>query len=221
MLKRNKNSGFSVMEMLVSLVAGLVVVAGAISLFTSVMVSGNTTLMLSRLNQDVQSITDIMVRDIQRAGYHPSAAAELAPGTSVALTTATKYQFSTTADLYTASGATAPGCIRIKHWDPDPASGAGSVVRIYSYDTASKELKVKTDYNEPTSSALGSGDCSGGSKLVSETEVLIDSLSFALASGASATGMRAIDLSISASHATRPALSMSLQRQIKLRNDGY
>jgi type IV pilus assembly protein PilW len=221
MLNIGRQGGFSVVELLVSLVAGLVVVASAISLFTSVMVSGNTTLMLSRLNQDVQSITDIMVRDIQRAGYHPSAAQDMAPGTPSSSAQSTKYQFSVSADLYTASGATAPGCIRIKHWDPDPASGAGSVVRIYSYDVANKELKVKTDYNEPTSSALGSGDCSGGNKLISEKEVLIDHLSFSLASGASATGMRAIDLAISASHATRPALSMSLQRQIKLRNDGY
>ncbi len=221
MLKLNKNSGFSVMEMLVSLVAGLVVVAGAISLFTTVMVSGNTTLMLSRLNQDVQSITDIMVRDIQRAGYHPSAAQDMALGTPASSAKSTKYQFSTTADLYTTSGATAPGCIRIKYWDPDPPSGDGSVIRIYGYDATNKTLKVSTSYTEPGSSALGSGDCSGGNKLLSETEVLIDSLSFALASGSGATGMRAIELAISASHTTRPALSMSLQRQVKLRNDGY
>ncbi|GAA3708708.1 type IV pilin [Oceanisphaera sediminis] len=220
MLNTGRQGGFSVVEMLVSLIAGLVVVAGAISLFTSVMVSGNTTLMLSRLNQDVQSITDIMVRDIQRAGYHPSAAAELALGTPPSGASSPKYVFSTVADLHTSSGATEPDCIRIKYWDPDPPSGTGAVVRVYSYDKAGKELKVTTDYNEPTTVALNTL-CGTGNKLVSEKEVLIDSLSFALASGASATGMRAIDLAISASHATRPALSMSLQRQIKLRNDGY
>ncbi|WP_245748844.1 type IV pilin [Oceanisphaera psychrotolerans] len=184
------------------------------------MVSGNTTLMLSRLNQDVQSITDIMVRDIQRAGYHPSAAQDMAPGTPASGASSPKYVFSTSADLYTSSGATKPDCIRIKYWDPDPAAGSGAVVRVYSYDKANKELKVATDYNEPTTVAL-STLCGTGNKLVSEKEVLIDSLSFALASGASATGMRAIELAISASHATRPALAMSLQRQIKLRNDGY
>ncbi|MBM7456926.1 type IV pilus assembly protein PilW [Oceanisphaera litoralis] len=220
-MQLKKCRGFSIVELMVSMVAGLVVVAGAISLFTSVIVSGNTTLMLSRLNQDVQVITDMLARDIQRAGYHPSAAQDMASGTPSSSAKSTKYQFSTTADLYTASGATAPGCIRIKYWDPDPASGAGSVVRVYGYDTANKLLKVSTSYTEPGSGALGSGDCSGGSKLVSETEVQIDSLSFALVSGSGATGMRAIDLAISASHATRPALSMSLQRQVKLRNDGY
>ncbi|MFP2768802.1 PilW family protein [Oceanisphaera sp. KMM 10153] len=220
MLKLNHNSGFSVVEMLVSLVAGLLVVVGATSLFTSVMVSGNTTLMLSRLNQDVQSITDIMVRDIQRAGYHPSAAQGM-DGDASAASAARAVLFSTTNDLYASSGASAPDCIRIKYWDPDSASGAGSVVRVYGYDAANKALKVSTSYTVPGSSALGSGDCSGGSKLISEKEVLIDSLNFALASGASGTGMRAIDLAISASHANRQALSMSLQRQVKLRNDGY
>ncbi|MDX1269703.1 MAG: type IV pilin [Oceanisphaera sp.] len=218
---RKLNGGFSVVEMLVSLVAGLVVVAGAISLFTTVMVSGNTTLLLSRLNQDVQAITDIMVRDIQRAGYHPSAAAELAFGVPTSAASSPKYVFSTLADLHTSSVSTQPDCIRIKYWDPDPPSGEGSVVRVYGYDALNKALKVSTSYTVPGSSALDSGDCSGGNKLISEQEVLIDSLSFALASGTSASGMRAIELAISASHASRPALTMSLRRQIKLRNDGY
>lgn len=217
---RKLNGGFSVVEMLVSLVAGLVVVAGASSLFTTVMVSGNTTLLLSRLNQDVQGITDIMVRDIQRAGYHPSAAAELAFGVPTSAASSPKYVFSTLADLHTSSGGTQPDCIRIKYWDPDPPSGTGAVVRVYSYDKANKELKVATDYNEPTMVALNTL-CGTGNKLISEQEVLIDSLSFALVSGASASGMRAIELAISASHASRPALTMSLRRRIKLRNDGY
>ncbi|MBR9856591.1 MAG: type IV pilin [Gammaproteobacteria bacterium] len=220
MLNIGRQGGFSVVEMLVSLVAGLVVVAGAISLFTTVMVSGNTTLLLSRLNQDVQAITDIIVRDIQRAGYHPSAAAELAFGVPTSAASSPKYVFSTSADLHTSSGSIQPDCIRIKYWDPDPPSGTGAVMRVYSYDKANKELKVATDYNEPAIVPL-STLCGTGNKLISEEEILIDSLSFALASGASASGMRAIELAISTSHASRPALTMSLRRQIKLRNDGY
>ena len=225
MWKLKTNGGFSVVEMLVSLVAGLVVVAGAISLFTSVMGSGNTTLMLSRLNQDVQGITDIMVRDIQRAGYHPSAAQGM-DGNASAASAARAVLFSTTDDLYASSGASAPDCIRIKYWDGEP------VTRIYRYDRASRELKCwgkngcapeGADITDTISNACtkASNSTSKWYNLIADQEISVDSLSFALASGASATGMRAIELAISASHATRPALAMSLQRQVKLRNDGY
>ncbi|WP_116475056.1 PilW family protein [Zobellella maritima] len=220
MLSRNKGAGFSVVEMLVSLVAGLVVLAGGISLFTTVVVSGNTTLMLSRLNQDMQAVGDIISRDLQRAGYHPSAAEDMAQGTPPSSAKSTKYVFSVADDLYVASGASAAHCIRIKYWESE-TSPATPVVRVYGYDAANKVLKVTTNYNEPTSAALSSGDCSSGSKLVSDDEVLIDGLSFELVSGSSATGMRAIEVDITASHARKPALSMSLQRQVKLRNDGY
>ncbi|GAA3547208.1 type IV pilin [Zobellella aerophila] len=221
MLSPNKHAGFSVVEMLVSLVAGLVVVAGGISLFASVIISGNTTLMLSRLNQDLQAVGDIISRDLQRAGYHPSAAEDMALGAPTSGAVSPTYVFSTADDLYSASGAANPSCIRIKYWAPDPPSGSGAVVRVYNYDSVNKALKVSTSYSEPTSSALSSGDCSSGSKLVSDDEVLIDALSFELVSGSSPTGMRTVRVNITAAHAKKTELSMSLQRQVKIRNDGY
>ncbi|PSJ39297.1 type IV pilin [Zobellella taiwanensis] len=217
----NPQKGMTLVEMLVSLVAGLVVVAGGISLFTSVIVSGNTTLMLSRLNQDVQAVTDIIARDIQRAGYHPSAAIDIANEVSPALSVARKYIFSTTADLYTAAGEAQPSCIRVKYWDPEPASGTGSVVRTYGYASSSKLLRVYTLYTEPDSAALTNADCTGGNQLVSSTEVVIDNLSFELVSGSTPTGVRAVNIRISASHASNPDLSISLERRVKVRNDGY
>ncbi|MHA6963025.1 PilW family protein [Zobellella denitrificans] len=212
----NRQNGMSLVEMLVSLVAGLVVVAGGISLFTSVIVSGNTTLMLSRLNQDVQAVTDIIARDIQRAGYDPNAVALV--GNSPP--SASAYTFSTEKDLWPASPATAT-CIRVKYWDPEPASGTGSVVRIYGYASSSKLLRVYTLYTEPDSAALTNADCTGGNQLVSSTEVVIDNLGFDLVSGSIPTGVRAVNIRITASHARNPDLSISLERRVKVRNDGY
>lgn len=219
-MRLRKYRGFSMVEMLVSLVAGLVVVAGAISLFVSVIVSGNTSLMLSRLNQDVQAVSDIISRDIQRAGYHPSAAQDMALGTPASSASSPPYVFSTSDDLYSASGATNPNCIRIKYWETETAP-ATAVVRVYSYHSVSKELKVSTSYSAPSGGALSGTDCAGGSKLVADDEVLIEDVSFELVSGSSPTGMRAVRVSITAAHAKKPELSMSLQRQVKIRNDGY
>jgi type IV pilus assembly protein PilW len=144
-----QQQGMSLVEMLVSLVAGLVVVAGGISLFTSVIVSGNTTLMLSRLNQDVQAVTDIIARDIQRAGYDPNAVALV--GNSPP--SASAYTFSTEKDLWPASPATAT-CIRVKYWDPEPASGRQ---RLYSYMATPRPATARVKYTplyEPDCAAL-------------------------------------------------------------------
>jgi type IV pilus assembly protein PilW len=211
MLKMKRQQGMSLVEMLVSLVAGLVVLAGALSLFSSVIVSGNTTLMLSRLNQDVQSVTDIIARDIQRAGYDPNAVALV--GSSPP--SASAYTFSTEKDLWPASPATAT-CIRVKYRDTEEGANVG---RIYSYVAASQQLRVK---DNSASSALSSADCdTGGNQLVSSTEVVIDNLGFDLVSGSTPTGVRALNIRITASHARNPDLSISLERRVKVRNDGY
>ncbi|WP_107850831.1 PilW family protein [Oceanimonas marisflavi] len=220
MLASRLQQGMSLVEMLVSLVAGLIVVAGVTSLFASVIAAGNTTLMLSRLNQDVQGMADVMMRDIRRAGYHPSAAEDAQSGTPPSSAPSTAYVFSPSADLYASSGATAPDCIRVRYWDGEP------VIRVYHYDAANEQLEYQESNSITASVATGSmaslcDSTTGWSRLISDQEVLIDHLGFALVSGSSTTGMRAIELAVSASHASRGGLSVSLQRQIKLRNDGY
>lgn len=224
MLINQRQQGMTLVEMLVSLVAGLLVVAGVLSLFSSVIVSGNTTLMLSRLNQDVQSVTDIMVRDIQRAGYHPSAAQGM-NGIASAASAAETMVFSVTNDLYSSSGADAPNCIRIKYWDE------GDVIQVYRYDSVGKELfcrsktisgsECNASGDKTTDISTLCSNASNWSRLMAEQEISIDDLRFELVSGSSATGMRSIRLTLSASHMSRPALSVTLQREVKLRNDGY
>ncbi|MBL1376848.1 PilW family protein [Zobellella iuensis] len=221
MLRVKQQQGMSLVEMLVSLVAGLVVVAGGVALFSAVIVSGTTTLMLSRLNQEVQAVIDMIARDIQRAGYHPGAALEMADEVSPALSVARKYIFSTTADLYTAAGDTRPSCIRVKYWDPEPASGFGSIVRTYGYSSSGKLLRVNTLYTEPAGAALASADCSTGAQLVASPEVVIDNLEFELVSSGNPSGVRAVNIRLSATHARNPKLSLSLERRVKIRNDDY
>lgn len=206
----NPQKGMTLVEMLVSLVAGLVVVAGGISLFTSVIVSGNTTLMLSRLNQDIQAITDIITRDIQRAGYDENAVALLnnvPPSASI-------YTFSTETDLWPASPALAT-CIRVKYRDSEEGSNIG---RVYSYDADENTIKLQTSgsFSSTIDTLCGTGD-----SLTSNTEIRVDGLSFSIVSGSVSSGNRAIDIDISATHVNNPELSMVMERRVKIRNDGY
>jgi prepilin-type N-terminal cleavage/methylation domain-containing protein len=62
--------GFSLVELLVGMVAGLVVVAGTVGLVTAVLASNSYTIKTARLNQDLNAMMAIMVSDLRRAGYN-------------------------------------------------------------------------------------------------------------------------------------------------------
>lgn len=207
MLSRSR--GFSVIELLIAMVAGVLVLAGALSLFSTVLASGNTNLMLSRLNQEVQGIGDMISRDLQKTGYHPDIAAGLAA----------HYAFSVTDDLYTEPGASGQHCVRIKYWDASSPSGKQARVRIYSHHRGTRQLKVRTAPNEVDATVLSNTElsvlCGSGSKLISSEEISVDRLSVVPVSGADSPSLQ---LTITASHTQRSDLTMSLQRHVYLRN---
>lgn len=74
---RRGQSGVTLLETLIAMVLGLVVLAGILQ-FVSRLVEGNTTtLQVTRLEQDVRTLMDMMVQDIRPAGQFPGAASDL------------------------------------------------------------------------------------------------------------------------------------------------
>ncbi|WP_341328295.1 prepilin-type N-terminal cleavage/methylation domain-containing protein [Methylotuvimicrobium sp. KM2] len=64
-----KQNGLSLIELLIGLLVGAIVVAGAVNIFTGSIQSSADNIKLTRLNQDLRAVMDIMVRDIRRAGF--------------------------------------------------------------------------------------------------------------------------------------------------------
>lgn len=64
-----RSTGFSLVELMISITIGLIVVAGVISIFSSAIKSYSDNLKMTRLNQELRVVMDMMVRDIRRAGY--------------------------------------------------------------------------------------------------------------------------------------------------------
>ncbi len=61
--------GFSLIELMVSLVIGIVIMTGVLKVYATT-VNGNAhSIMLSRVSQEIRSVLDIMKNDIQRSGY--------------------------------------------------------------------------------------------------------------------------------------------------------
>ena len=67
LIKQQK--GLTLIELMIGLLVGAIVVAGAISIFTGSVKSSTDNINLTRLNQDLRAMMDIMERDIRRAGF--------------------------------------------------------------------------------------------------------------------------------------------------------
>lgn len=211
--------GFTLVELLVAMVAGLILVAAVSALFATVLKSNRTAMQVSRLNQELQSITDMIARDAQRAGYDGKASMLLEASAS-------KFTFSTNTDLMneTASGSQTYRCIRIRYdYDSDgcldkDASSCGTnsgdveETRVYSFSSTDKGIKLAEG---------NSVSCSDGSLLSTDNTIEISSLTFSLLGSSVSSGARTVRLTISGQYKANTVLKLTLQRDIKLRNDGY
>lgn len=196
--------GFSLVELMVAMVAGLLLVAAVSALFATILKANKTAMQVSRLNQELQSVTDMIARDIQRAGYDARAANSLISGAR------SDFYFDSSADLMNSNT-----CVRVKYDDDadgvlENTSAVGET-RIYNY--SSTEKAVRLDQGNTAS-------CSNGEKISTEGIIEITNLTFTMLSGSVSTGARTIRVVISGKDKKSPALKLTLQRDIKLRNDG-
>jgi Tfp pilus assembly protein PilW len=68
-----RQAGFSLVEMMVALVAGMIVVAAVIAFMMSSFSSNADYVRSTRLTQELRNTLDLVVRDLQRAGYDDNA----------------------------------------------------------------------------------------------------------------------------------------------------
>jgi prepilin-type N-terminal cleavage/methylation domain-containing protein len=79
-VRANAMQGFSLIELMVALVVGLVV-SGAVLAFTLASMKSNSEYILStRLTQELRNTMDLMTRDLRRAGYDEAALKYVATG---------------------------------------------------------------------------------------------------------------------------------------------
>lgn len=67
--KGTRQSGFSLIELMVSVLLGMIVVGAAIAVYISMIFSAADTVRMVRLNHDMGSLLLFMTNDIRRAGY--------------------------------------------------------------------------------------------------------------------------------------------------------
>lgn len=66
---RMYSAGFSLVELMISILVGVTVLSGVVSIYVTSVQSSGSTLKITGLNQELRNTMDIMTRDIRRAGY--------------------------------------------------------------------------------------------------------------------------------------------------------
>ncbi len=69
LIKSNRSLGFTLIELMVSLVLGLIVISGLISVYVATVVSSSNTLAMSKVSQQTSALMNIITNDVRRAGY--------------------------------------------------------------------------------------------------------------------------------------------------------
>ncbi|CAD7513936.1 PilW family protein [Aeromonas hydrophila] len=204
-----KVRGFNLVELMVAMVAGLLLVAAVISLFATILKANYTAMQTSRLNQEVQLLTDMIARDIQRAGYDANATQFLAAPSG----SRSSFYFDAAADLMseTATGSGLYTCIRVRYDNDENGVLSSDDTLVYSYSSSSKGIKQGT----------GTTTCGNGSLISSDDTIEITAMTLKLLTSSQTNGARALQLVVSGRFKATPALTLTLQRDIKLRNDGY
>lgn len=64
-----KNNGFSLIELMISMAVGIVLTSGAISMFTGSLKHSNEFVSLTKLDQELQGIMDLIAKEVRRTGY--------------------------------------------------------------------------------------------------------------------------------------------------------
>jgi prepilin-type N-terminal cleavage/methylation domain-containing protein len=76
-----RQSGFSLIELMIALVAGLIVSAALVAFTMSSFRSNGEYVLSTRLTQELRNSLDLVMRDLRRAGYDEGALGRLAQGT--------------------------------------------------------------------------------------------------------------------------------------------
>ena len=184
----NRNKGFTLVELMVGMAISLIIMAGAVYVFTKVSEVSIQEVRAAKASQQARDVMSFMVRDLSRAGY-----------------AGIEWQ------LNNPSGANSTvninskkNCVTYSYNREDSVSGA---VKYYGlrFDTANKEIEV------PQSNSV-SADCtsaSGWEGITDPSVLAVNGLVFDCSNNCDDVNKR-IDITLSASGASTSDESMSI-----------
>lgn len=140
-----KPYGFSLVELMIAMVLGLIVIGAVIALVLSMINSNNQTLRATRLTQELRATLAVVANDLKRARSRidPLTAATQAAGSQI----------------YNVNTGTA-GCIRYAY-----EGGLGGNWRVIRRDSASNRLIIDADTEQTAATCTSSGQQLGSDQV--------------------------------------------------------
>lgn len=213
--------GFGLIELMISILLGLIVIAAVTSLVLATLRVDTETLRMTRLTQDLRSVMALVTRDIRRAGYWPYAIEDIGSGASL-----NPHDAMTFDDVDLSDGLDAR-CMLFSHHE----DGAGSVGAVDAPEREGFRLDPDNLWIEAADPGSGPTDCgtaSGwltltddfpGGRVIEITELAfrtVDSEPFATAGGVT---IREIVVSLEGRLADDRAVTRRIEETIRVRND--
>nr|WP_067296776.1 hypothetical protein [Marinobacterium profundum] len=217
MLERQR--GISLIELMIGMLLGLLVSGIVVSMF--VMTMGSTRQITSsiRLNQEVRTVMDLMVRDIRRAGYWDGSLAASNPYASITEAGAPAAVFLAKGSATHLTNAEGPsGSCVILGYDTDNA-GASTATKLigYRFDADAVEVLWANTFVTPAHCNMGTW-----SNLTDERAIKVTALTFtpdpSPASFAAAT-VRNLTISLTAEAISDSRINTTITDQVRIRAD--
>ena len=196
MLSRSRQAGLSLVELMVGLVVGLIVVAGASAMYVTTVRGQSYGLRAAKLNQDLRATMSVIAADVRRAGYWAGAVV-VTPGTPPTYTYSTNpysLRGGTQTDIAILNGGT---CIMYAYDADADGSNPVEAGEVFGFRLSGNVIQML----EPAAGGpTVTSNCAAGtwSGMTSNDTVVISALSF------STTGSQCLNAS------TDPTLSWTV-----------
>lgn len=69
MMQKRRQSGVTLIELMIAILIGLIMTAAAITLYVNYLSNTRDNVSLIKLNQDMRAVMDVLARDVRRAGF--------------------------------------------------------------------------------------------------------------------------------------------------------
>lgn len=172
MLNGTRQAGLSLVELMVGLLVGLIVVAGAGAMYVTTVRGQTYALRAAKLNQDLRATMGVIASDIRRAGYWAGSVVVNA-GPPVTYTFPTNSYTAATTDLAILDG----GACVMYAYDADADGAAVEAGEVFGFRLADDEIEMlQADAPAP----MVTSDCTAGTwgGMTRNDTIVIDSLTF-------------------------------------------
>ena len=225
-----RNRGFTLIELMVSLVLGLVVIGGVMGVFISTYQANSQNIKAIRLNEEMRAVVSLMSRDIRRAGEKTFDWTSTSPAWYA---TANPYSTANAWVVSKQTGAPDNSCIRLAY--SISAAGTDDTNR-FGYRLNSSTGQVQAYNHQAGEWSCNSTDNGAWQSITDENIVWIQSLSFTVTTEPGITGVavRTVIVNLRAGTHTRDTdpsnltaadcnnvdvVCRHIQEKIRVRND--